>query len=113
MIPAPWSEGISGQGVGADVVAVGEDPSVPCYCRSDAPDDMGPGITEENEISDNPGLAIDTGEIYDFDFETGSGTPAGSGGTFGFMPSAGRSSVTTFPGSTCSLPRPRSSKSIR
>ncbi len=45
-------------------------------------DDMGPGI-DNNEITDNPGLAIDTGNVYTFNYETGSGTPAGSGGTWG------------------------------
>jgi len=45
-------------------------------------DDMGPGITD-NKITDNPGLAIDTGTVHDFNYETGSGTEVGSGGTFG------------------------------
>lgn len=45
-------------------------------------DDMSPGI-ENNEIHDNPGLAIDSGDVYEFDFETGTGTLAGSGGTWG------------------------------
>lgn len=45
-------------------------------------DDMGPGI-ENNEIHDNPGLAIDTGNVYEFNFETGTGTTAGNGGTWG------------------------------
>jgi len=45
-------------------------------------DDMGPAIVD-NEIVDNPGLAIDTGQVYSFNFETGSGTAAGSGGTWG------------------------------
>jgi hypothetical protein len=45
-------------------------------------DDMGPAIAN-NEIRDNPGLAIDTGTIHDFDFETGSGTQVATGGTWG------------------------------
>jgi hypothetical protein len=46
-------------------------------------DDMGPGIDSDGEITDNPGFAIDTGDIYDFDYETGFGTLIGSGGTWG------------------------------
>lgn len=45
-------------------------------------DDLGPGI-ENNEIHDNPGLAIDTGTVYEFNFETGTGTLGGTGGTWG------------------------------
>jgi hypothetical protein len=45
-------------------------------------DDMGPGITG-NEITDNPGLAIDTSDIYDFNYETGTGTRVAMGGTWG------------------------------
>jgi hypothetical protein len=45
-------------------------------------DDMSPGIVD-GEISDNPGLAIDTGSIYAFDYQTGSGTASGAGGTWG------------------------------
>ena len=45
-------------------------------------DDMGPSILD-NTIRDNPGFAIDTGEIHDFNYETGSGTMVGSGGSFG------------------------------
>jgi hypothetical protein len=45
-------------------------------------DDMGPAIVN-NEISDNPGLAIDTSNVYDFDYQTGTGTLVGSGGTWG------------------------------
>jgi hypothetical protein len=37
-------------------------------------DDMSPGINAEGAISDNPGLAIDSGFVYDFNFETGFGT---------------------------------------
>lgn len=45
-------------------------------------DDMSPGIAN-NEITDNPGLALDTSELYNFDYETGSGEKIGNGGTFG------------------------------
>ncbi|MGE0871966.1 MAG: hypothetical protein AB7P03_25635, partial [Kofleriaceae bacterium] len=45
-------------------------------------DDMSPGI-ENNEIHDNPGLAIDTSDVYEFNFETGTGTMSGNGGTWG------------------------------
>lgn len=45
-------------------------------------DDMGPAIVN-NEIRDQPGLAIDTGQVHAFDFETGSGTMVGTGGTWG------------------------------
>ncbi len=45
-------------------------------------DDMSPGITD-NQVTDNPGLAIDTGNIHAFNYETGSGTQVASGGTFG------------------------------
>lgn len=45
-------------------------------------DDMSPAIVN-NEIHDNPGLALDTGNLYDFNFETGTGTMAGTGGTWG------------------------------
>ena len=46
-------------------------------------DDMGPGIDAEGEITDNPGFAIDSCDIYDFDFETGFGTMIATGGTWG------------------------------
>jgi hypothetical protein len=45
-------------------------------------DDMSPGIAG-NQITDNPGLAIDTGDIYAFNFETGTGTQIAQAGTFG------------------------------
>ena len=45
-------------------------------------DDMGPAIVD-NVIKDNPGLAIDSGTVYDFNYETGTGTESGSGGTWG------------------------------
>ncbi len=46
-------------------------------------DDMGPGIDAENKIVDNPGLAIDTGHIWAFNFETGNGNEVAQAGTFG------------------------------
>lgn len=46
-------------------------------------DDMGPGINASGDITDNPGLAIDTGTIYDFDYVLGTGTNVAQGGTFG------------------------------
>ncbi len=45
-------------------------------------DDMGPAIVN-NEIVDNPGLAIDSGLVYGFNYETGTGSVVGSGGTWG------------------------------
>jgi hypothetical protein len=45
-------------------------------------DDMGPAIVD-NRIVDNPGLAIDSGTIYAFNYETGLGTEAGKGGSWG------------------------------
>ncbi len=45
-------------------------------------DDMGPAIVN-NEIIDNPGLAIDSGTVYNFDYQTGTGTVSGAGGTWG------------------------------
>ena len=45
-------------------------------------DDMGPAIVN-NEIIDNPGLAIDSGTVYNFDYQTGTGTESGAGGTWG------------------------------
>jgi len=46
-------------------------------------DDMGPGIDEDGEITDGRGFAIDSGTVYDFDYNTGTGTEIGMGGTFG------------------------------
>ncbi len=46
-------------------------------------DDMGPGIDAQGELTDNPGFAIDTSNIHDFNYETGSGTRVGGGGKFG------------------------------
>jgi len=46
-------------------------------------DDMGPGIDANGDIRDNPGWAIDTGNIWNFNYETGSGTDIGNGGSWG------------------------------
>ncbi|MCX4242684.1 hypothetical protein [Paraliomyxa miuraensis] len=46
-------------------------------------DDMAPGIDGSGAITDNPGFAIDSGEIYDFDYTTGTGTSIGMAGTYG------------------------------
>jgi hypothetical protein len=46
-------------------------------------DDMSPGIDEEGKITDNPGLAVDTNVIFDFNYETGHGTEIGRGGDWG------------------------------
>ncbi|MBN2342070.1 MAG: hypothetical protein JXX29_12430 [Deltaproteobacteria bacterium] len=46
-------------------------------------DDMGPGISESGEITDNDGFAIDTSTIYAFNYEEGQGTAVGAGGTWG------------------------------
>lgn len=46
-------------------------------------DDMGPGIDEDGEITDGQGFAIDSGTVYDFDYNTGTGTSIGMGGTWG------------------------------
>jgi hypothetical protein len=46
-------------------------------------DDMGPGIDAEGNVTDNPGFAIDSGYVYDFDFEDGSGAYAFRAGTWG------------------------------
>lgn len=45
-------------------------------------DDMSPGI-ENNLVTDNPGLAIDTGNIHAFNYESGRGTQVAKAGTFG------------------------------
>ncbi len=46
-------------------------------------DDMSPAIGDKGQITDNPGYAIDTSSIYDFDYTTGTGTLMGKGGTWG------------------------------
>ncbi|PRP91465.1 hypothetical protein ENSA7_82330 [Enhygromyxa salina] len=46
-------------------------------------DDMGPGIDGMGEITDGIGFAIDSGHVYEFNYNTGTGTEIGSGGTWG------------------------------
>lgn len=46
-------------------------------------DDMGPGINAAGEIVDANGFAIDSGNIYQFDYEAGTGTRVGQGGKWG------------------------------
>lgn len=46
-------------------------------------DDMGPGIAAMGQISDGQGFAIDSGTVYDFDYNTGTGTSLGQAGTYG------------------------------
>ena len=46
-------------------------------------DDLGPGIDEMGEITDGTGFAIDSGTVYLFDYNTGTGDSLGMGGTYG------------------------------
>jgi hypothetical protein len=46
-------------------------------------DDMSPGINDLGEITDGDGLAIDSGDVYAFDYNTGTGVELGQGGTWG------------------------------
>ncbi|HLT40418.1 MAG TPA: hypothetical protein VK034_29265, partial [Enhygromyxa sp.] len=46
-------------------------------------DDMGPGIDDMGEITDGIGFAIDSGTVYEFDYNTGTGILLGMGGTWG------------------------------
>jgi hypothetical protein len=46
-------------------------------------DDMAPGIDAAGAITDSPGFAIDSGEVYDFDYTTGTGSAIGMAGTYG------------------------------
>jgi hypothetical protein len=46
-------------------------------------DDLGPGLDEDNELTDGQGFAIDSGTVYDFDYTTGTGVSLGSAGTYG------------------------------
>ncbi len=46
-------------------------------------DDMGPGIDADGEITDGQGFAIDTSNVYEFDYNTGTGTSLGNAGTWG------------------------------
>src|SRR5690606_31353929 len=46
-------------------------------------DDLGPGIDDMGEITDGTGFAIDSGQVYLFDYNVGTGSLIGSGGTWG------------------------------
>ncbi len=46
-------------------------------------DDLGPGIDKEGLITDGEGFAIDSGTVYSFNYNTGTGTSLGKGGTWG------------------------------
>jgi hypothetical protein len=46
-------------------------------------DDLGPGIDDMGEITDGIGFAIDSGSVYEFDYNTGTGNLLGMGGTWG------------------------------
>jgi hypothetical protein len=46
-------------------------------------DDLGPGINLMGEITDGTGFAIDSGEVYLFDYNNGTGAKIGDGGTWG------------------------------
>jgi hypothetical protein len=46
-------------------------------------DDMGPGIDDEGQITDGDGFAIDSGHVYAFDYNTGTGQLLGDAGTWG------------------------------
>jgi len=46
-------------------------------------DDMGPGIDTDGEVTDNPGFAIDSGNVYLFDYVQGNGTLIQTGGDWG------------------------------
>jgi hypothetical protein len=54
-------------------------------------DDLGPGIGEDGSQNiDNPGFAIDTGAIYDFNYTEGTGTEVGRGGSWGIHALGGK-----------------------
>ncbi len=46
-------------------------------------DDLGPGIDKDGLITDGEGFAIDSGTVYSFNYNTGTGTSLGNGGTWG------------------------------
>lgn len=46
-------------------------------------DDMGPGIDAMGQITDGQGFAIDSGTVFDFDYNTGTGNALGMAGTYG------------------------------
>lgn len=45
-------------------------------------DDLGPGIGD-GVLVDNPGFAIDSGRVFEFDYESGTGREIATGGTWG------------------------------
>ncbi|MEZ4383999.1 MAG: hypothetical protein R3A79_21885 [Nannocystaceae bacterium] len=46
-------------------------------------DDLGPGIDPQGEITDGEGFAIDSGTVYLFNYNDGTGSQLGKGGTWG------------------------------
>ena len=46
-------------------------------------DDMGPGINDAGEITDAVGYAIDSGRLYNFDYQEGNGVQVGEAGDWG------------------------------
>ena len=52
-------------------------------------DDLSPGFDEEGNLRDNPGLSIDTGMLYTFDFTTGAAEPLTMAGFYGVHALAG------------------------
>jgi hypothetical protein len=46
-------------------------------------DDLGPGIDMMGEITDGEGFAIDSGTVYLFNYNDGTGSQLGNGGTWG------------------------------
>ncbi len=46
-------------------------------------DDMAPGITENGNIRDNPGFALDSASVYALDYTDGTGVLLGMVGTYG------------------------------
>ncbi len=46
-------------------------------------DDMGPGIDAMGAVTDGTGFAIDSGQVYDFNYNLGTGELRGQGGTWG------------------------------
>ena len=46
-------------------------------------DDLGPGIARDGSIRDNPGLAIDSTEVYEMSYTEGTGVLLGTAGTYG------------------------------
>lgn len=46
-------------------------------------DDMAPGLDARGAVIDNPGLGIDSGQVYALDYTTGTGSMLGMAGTYG------------------------------